>query len=149
MAHNLLKYEKAEDRLRDLMASSMTEIEALAYMRDNVELYQLLPNVDTPHNRKLMNTQLNNAKWFAANIIPTTVSLTTTPPWAEMYKATGGEEIVRIPSFRRYNVGSGELLVTIEGVEQYVGIDFAEESEIDVKFFKKLMTGEHVMFRKV
>ena len=66
----LSKYETAKERFESLIAGGKTELEAREYIRDNIGLYQLKPNVDTPQDRELMNTQFANAGWYSANIVP-------------------------------------------------------------------------------
>lgn len=65
---NLAKYEPAVDRYNSFIASGMTVTEALDEMKNNVLLYQILPDVDSPQDRRLMNIQLQNILWYANNV---------------------------------------------------------------------------------
>lgn len=65
---NLSKYELAEDRYNTLITGGLTAREALVYMINNISLYIILQNIDSPQDRNLMNVQLANVMWYTKNV---------------------------------------------------------------------------------
>lgn len=83
--------------------------------------------------------------WVGSNIIASTANADNTY-LAQRYTATAGQTVFTLTVFA-YQVATGSLIVEINGVAQFIGVDFTETSNSSVTFVSPLELNDIVVIR--
>lgn len=83
--------------------------------------------------------------WGNATQIPSTANADNTYK-SQQFTATAGQTLFTLTNFA-YQVGTGSLLVYVNGVDQYIGTDFTETSNSSVTLVTAAEAGDLVVIR--